>query len=233
MKTKKNSPSNWLFSLLILSLVWTNPLIAENSSRKMLNFKNTMLLLGVISSVATFTLPPPTYSQRPFKQEFSYTSLHEKLNLLATGEGEPTDLFQDYLKDVEETTNLEIIPLQREHIFKSLKNNFSYISPENTKNHRKKFNKIKKQLILQWETMTKRDWPIYKKNILSKSGKIVREIGQYYDAHHIIEQSFNGPNTWWNIHPAKFPDEHQNIIHRVGGFAWRLFNQWEHTPQSA
>ncbi|MRX72846.1 hypothetical protein GJU40_11890 [Bacillus lacus] len=41
--------------------------------------------------------------------------------------------------------------------------------------------------------------------------------GTFYqgiDAHHIIENTFVGPQERWNhIHPAKYPNEHQASIH--------------------
>ena len=44
-----------------------------------------------------------------------------------------------------------------------------------------------------------------------------------YDAHHIIESSYGGPNQWWNMHPARFPDQHQQGIHRAGGPSNQIF----------
>lgn len=40
--------------------------------------------------------------------------------------------------------------------------------------------------------------------------------GDKYDAHHIIENTFGGEHEWWNMHPAKFPNEHQAGIHGTG-----------------
>lgn len=34
---------------------------------------------------------------------------------------------------------------------------------------------------------------------------------------------FGGDNEWWNIHPAKFPDEHQIGIHGSGSPSKELF----------
>lgn len=47
--------------------------------------------------------------------------------------------------------------------------------------------------------------------------------GKPYDAHHIIENKYGGDNEWWNIHPAKFPDEHQGGIHGAGSPSRELF----------
>ena len=51
----------------------------------------------------------------------------------------------------------------------------------------------------------------------------IRKIGQPYDAHHIIETNYGGPHEWWNIHPAKYPNEHQAGIHGKGAPSRKLF----------
>lgn len=47
--------------------------------------------------------------------------------------------------------------------------------------------------------------------------------GDPYDAHHIIEQNYGGPHEWWNMHPARAPDQHQGGIHGAGSPARELF----------
>lgn len=42
---------------------------------------------------------------------------------------------------------------------------------------------------------------------MDKNREVVRSIGQTDDAHHIIENNFDGPHAWWNIHLAKNPNE--------------------------
>lgn len=54
--------------------------------------------------------------------------------------------------------------------------------------------------------------------------KSFKEKGELYDAHHIIENSYGGEHKWWNIHPAKFPDEHQGGIHGSGAPGNELYN---------
>ncbi|GIO23691.1 hypothetical protein J11TS1_22720 [Oceanobacillus sp. J11TS1] len=39
----------------------------------------------------------------------------------------------------------------------------------------------------------------------------------------IIENTFGGEHEWWNIHLARFPNEHQASIHGVGSPANRIF----------
>lgn len=65
------------------------------------------------------------------------------------------------------------------------------------------FNSIKKNLISDWEHYTKRKWPKYKKSTDN------RNKGDKYDAHHIIPQSHNGPNMWWNLFPLRQDTHHQ------------------------
>lgn len=48
-------------------------------------------------------------------------------------------------------------------------------------------------------------------------------MGNPYDAHHIIENSYIGNHEWWNIMSAKFPDEHQSGIHKKDSPCSRLF----------
>ena len=59
--------------------------------------------------------------------------------------------------------------------------------------------------------------------ISDKTGWVIRRKGTRYDAHHIIENTFDGEHEWWNIHPAKFPDEHQRGIHAKESPASEIF----------
>lgn len=98
------------------------------------------------------------------------------------------------------------------------------LSAVETAKHRSKFSKnLKDSLIKQWEEKTGQAWPRYEENVYSKRGEISREKGDLYDAHHIIENNYGGPHEWWNMHPAKFPNEHQAGIHGRGSPANTLF----------
>jgi filamentous hemagglutinin len=59
--------------------------------------------------------------------------------------------------------------------------------------------------------------------VLGNAENVLRKAGQQYDAHHLIEVSVKGPNEWWNIHPAKHPNEHQGGIHAAGSLANKIF----------
>lgn len=75
-----------------------------------------------------------------------------------------------------------------------------------------------------WKGRPRGIWPTYEADLMTKAGdKIARAEGAYYDAHHIIENVYGGPAEWWNIHPARFPDQHQGGIHRAGGVLREIF----------
>ena len=96
------------------------------------------------------------------------------------------------------------------------------MTPLETLKHRNKFNSVKNKLISEWEEkQVKHGQDILRKFMIK--GRVARDIGQPYDAHHIIENNFGGPHEWWNIHPAKFPDEHQAGIHGKGSPSNKLF----------
>ena len=89
--------------------------------------------------------------------------------------------------------------------------------------HRNKFKNVRDRCILEWEKNTGQKWPRYTEPLYSKSGQPIKKAGEPYDAHHIIENKYGGDHVWWNITPAKFPDEHQAGIHITGGPARSLF----------
>ncbi|TBR37386.1 hypothetical protein CBF23_014865 [Marinomonas agarivorans] len=133
-----------------------------------------------------------------------------------------------YLDDVQKQTGIQVSQNQRSILADNVrKNQYSKLSKEDAALHRKDFNKNKNSLISEWESKTGEKWPRYKEDVISKSGVVTRKIGQPYDAHHLIESSHGGPNQWWNIHPARFPDQHQGGIHRSESPARKLFSGGE------
>lgn len=134
------------------------------------------------------------------------------------------DLAKDYIRNVETITGLKIHKSQTEQLKEALRNHkFEKMTPIETIKHRNKFNSVKDKLISEWEGKTGQKWPRYTEEVYDKNGRVARDIGQPYDAHHIIENNFGGPHEWWNIHPAKFPDEHQAGIHGKGSPSNKLF----------
>ena len=129
-----------------------------------------------------------------------------------------------YLNDIKAQTGLAVSPKQQKLIDQALaKTDYTRLSVAESKAHRAQFNKVKNELITQWEKQTGQSWPRYTEDLYSKNGTLVRRAGQPYDAHHIIESRYGGPNQWWNMHPARFPDQHQQGIHRAGGPSNQIF----------
>ncbi|WP_281292956.1 HNH endonuclease [Bacillus marasmi] len=123
---------------------------------------------------------------------------------------------------------MKLYKTQIEKLKDALRENiYEKMTPLETLKHRNKFNSVKNKLIKEWEENTGQTWPRYTKEIYDKKGRLARDIGQPYDAHHIIDNNFGGPREWWNIHPAKFPDEHQAGIHGKGSPSNMLFSRGE------
>lgn len=136
-----------------------------------------------------------------------------------------SDLIKKYSRDVKGRTGRELPKNQIEKLKEALRNReYRKLSPIETRKHRRAFNKVKDKLIEEWEIKTSQKWPTYAEDVISeKTGEPARRKGDKYDAHHIIENSFQGEHEWWNIHPAKFPNEHQSGIHGTGSPANELF----------
>jgi len=118
-----------------------------------------------------------------------------------------------YLSDIENITGREMIDEQKKLVKEYVNNNRIYrVDSEEHDRKRKQFHRRKRALRREWEARTGQAWPRYQENVY-ENGKIYRMKGQYYDAHHIIEISFGGPNEWYNLFPAASPDEHQYGIH--------------------
>lgn len=133
--------------------------------------------------------------------------------------------FQLYLDDVEKITHRPLHPYQHEQIKYHLEHqSYTKLSPDASRRHRKDFGDKKANIVQDWEKMTGQKWPVYDKPVYNSNGKMIRPTGANYDIHHMIENSFGGNNEAWNMHPARHPDEHQQQIHRKGGFADKIFD---------
>lgn len=129
-----------------------------------------------------------------------------------------------YLDDIENVTNRCITKKQRDLIVCYVKRNrFFRLGTSEYKNRKREYKEKRVELRKEWERETKQEWPKYDSDVLDGKGKVVRKKGQYYDVHHIIELSFSGPDVWYNLFPARHPDEHQNGIHRKGSLASKIF----------
>ena len=124
-------------------------------------------------------------------------------------------LAKRYFKHIQEVTGRAVGQKQIDRLKDALRaKEFTKLSSAAVTTHRSKFTtSVKNKCITDWERETGQIWPKYTEVILDKNGDIYKKIGDPYDAHHIIENQFEGPHEWWNMHPAKFPDEHQGGIH--------------------
>ncbi len=77
---------------------------------------------------------------------------------------------------------------------------YEKISPEECRAMRDDFNKIKNDLISQWEEKHGMEWPKYSEDVQFK-GKTIREAGNNYDAHHVQPLTHGGKNEVANITP--------------------------------
>ena len=121
------------------------------------------------------------------------------------------DAWNRYLDDIERQTGRKIPTEQREMvIYEGMNGSHPRLLDTEHEAHRKAFNSAKRRLRKQWELITGQKWPTDSR-------------GYKYDAHEIIPNSFNSPLEWWNIHPARYPDEHQGGIHRSGAPFYKIF----------
>ena len=133
-------------------------------------------------------------------------------------------LMKDYFKEVERVTRRKLDPVQLKKLNKELKEqDFCKLDKEKLEQHKRIFNSVRDKLIHEWEANTGQTWPVYTEDVLSKTGEVIRRKGQPYDVHHLIEESYGGPNEWWNLHPAAFPNEHQGGIHGANSLANKIF----------
>ncbi|MET7019571.1 WXG100 family type VII secretion target [Bacillus mycoides] len=161
--------------------------------------------------------------QHSLKDAYQYMKSVGEKGVKGTGKID-YDLAKDYIRDVESKTGLKLHKNQIEQLKAALREHkYEKMTPLETLKHRNKFNSVKNKLISEWEEKTGQTWPRYTEEVYDKKGRVARDIGQPYDAHHIIENNFGGPHEWWNIHPAKFPDEHQAGIHGKGSPSNKLF----------
>jgi hypothetical protein len=120
-----------------------------------------------------------------------------------------------YLLDIERSTGAAVPPAQRAQLAEALRGRkFEKLTAQAAREHRAAFSKVKSDLIAEWEQQTRQQWPRYGADVVNDRGVVLRRAGQPFDAHHVIESGYGGPNEWWNIHPAEFPGGHQGGVHR-------------------
>lgn len=128
-----------------------------------------------------------------------------------------------YLEELENITSRKMSSYQKESIKSYIYTNEIY-KIDNTEHNKKRreFHQSCRNLRIEWERETEHDWPKYQKDVYV-NGKLWRMRGENYDAHHIIELSFGGPNVWYNIIPAASPVEHPYAIHASGSMCTKIF----------
>ncbi len=110
--------------------------------------------------------------------------------------------FPSYLDTIEKKSRHTFARGAKTRLSKAYQNRKALNKLERAPSH-KYFNTNKAALIQEWEDHYDVIWPTYGRKINCKSGGkcILRKRGDNFDAHHIIPQSHNGPNTWWNLIP--------------------------------
>jgi LysM repeat protein len=142
----------------------------------------------------------------------------------AGGASERALLYRRYIRQMEAETGLKVGRQQRQLLVEHLqKTAHTRLAKVESVAHRRAFQRIKNDLVKEWETRTGQMWPRYSEDVLSASGKVVRRAGDPYDAHHVIESVYGGPAVWWNIHPGRFPAAHQGGIHAADTALRRIF----------
>jgi len=87
-------------------------------------------------------------------------------------------LYREYLRDIESQTGLAVHPSQFPHLKEALRTTeFTRLSSKEGKKHRRKFNRIKDDLIQEWETNTDQTWPRYATDLYNDDGVLLRPTG--------------------------------------------------------
>jgi hypothetical protein len=136
--------------------------------------------------------------------------------------------FQDYLRQVENFTGVKLTESQAQRLQSAWQqHDKKLLSPEGYTKHVKQWERpgFRDKVIDEWERQTGQKWPVHTEDVLSPHGKPLRKQGQRVDAHHLIEKAYGGPHEWWNIHPARYPDIHQEKIHGKDGIVHELMPQ--------
>ena len=151
-----------------------------------------------------------TNTENKFKNKISLGE-HEVLDSREISQGDIRDKLDDYLKDLKDKSEFDdTIKVDKDDV-----DILKKISPEECAENRKYFDKNKNNLISQWEKDNGRDWPKYTKNVYDDNGKLIRQAGQRYDAHHIIPLELGGENKSTNITPLDIKSHKQ--IHSNDG----------------
>jgi hypothetical protein len=133
-------------------------------------------------------------------------------------------LGKNYLKQMQDITTIKLEKKQLWFLGVALRSDeFHKLPTDLVEAHRANFKSRLKKLRAEWSQHTGKPWPTYQQKYFKKDGKLWKDIGDPYDAHHIIQANHGGPNQWWNLHPSHFLDEHPKI-HGKDSAARKIFN---------
>lgn len=105
---------------------------------------------------------------------------------------------------------------------------FRRITPEETMEKRIEFDKLKPDLIREWEIHNHRPWPRYENDVYSEAGNAIRQQGGLFDAHHIHPLGMGGENIASNITPMNAVNHYDKQgIHAPGSAYDQLFKLLE------
>lgn len=156
--------------------------------------------------------PEKTSDNRNFQNRIDVSGrLSDKTELYGKKDEVNSRIFHEYLADVKKFSAYELSSESQKKLEEYIKTNeIKKQPPAETIKKRVEFDRKKKKLIEQWEIENGKKWPRYEKDEVDEKGNVIRKAGDLYDAHHIIELSYGGPNESWNITPMKYSD-HQKL----------------------
>lgn len=125
---------------------------------------------------------------------------------------------KDYIRDLKSKSEFAdtIKPLDSEK--------FEIQAPEKVKQFREEFNKNKNQIRKEWESLNHKEWPKYTEDVY-RNGTKTRQVGDYYDAHHVQPLKLGGTNDARNITPLDC-NKHMDV-HSKGGSCTKLIDNAE------
>ncbi len=94
-------------------------------------------------------------------------------------------------------------------------------TPEKVAEKREEFDNNKSALRKEWEEINHQEWPKYKEDVVNDNGKIIRKVGDNYDAHHIQPLQLGGENVASNITPLDC-NSHRDIHSKENGSCAKL-----------
>jgi hypothetical protein len=133
--------------------------------------------------------------------------------------------FVEYLNEIETISKRIISQAQKEELiaFRNSNQIFALDKDDLDLKHGEFTQSKKNTLRKQWKENTEEKWLKYQKTVNCKVNQetICRQKGWYYDMHHIIPQTYNGPHVWWNVFPLTLYQH--NDVHRDGTQCSLLF----------